>query len=106
MEVESGKEFEEQGLLQAYLQQIYTQKVKGDRKWPAAEQLGTGRQDTEKAEVINDFFALVFTGNICFQDSQTHVNIWNKEDYLKEDQIRKYLNKQVHWVWWDAHEAS
>lgn len=80
MEVEPGKEFEEQGLLQAYLQQICMQKVKGDRKWHSAEQLGIGWEDTEKARVLSDFFALVFTGSICFQDSQAHVSIWNKED--------------------------
>lgn len=37
-------------------------------------------KDTEKAKVLNAFFALDFTRNICLQDSQARENIWNKED--------------------------
>ena len=37
-------------------------------------------KDTEKAKVLNVFFALDFTIKICLQASQARGNVWNKKD--------------------------
>lgn len=37
-------------------------------------------KDTEKAKVVNVFFALDFTIKICLQASQACGNVWNKKD--------------------------
>lgn len=52
----------------------------------------------EKTEVHNAFFALVFTGRICLQDSktlETSGKVWTQEDLLsvEEDQVWEHLNR-------------
>lgn len=51
----------------------------------------------EKAKVLNAFFALVFTGKICPQESEfpeTPGKAWRKESVplVEEDQAREHLN--------------
>lgn len=55
------------------------------------------RKNTGKAEVLEAFFALIFTGKICLQESQspeTTGKAWSKEDLslVEEAQVRGHLN--------------
>lgn len=55
-------------------------------------------KDTEKAEVLNAAFALVFTGQTgteLSQDLEMNGKVWSKADValVEEDQIREHLNK-------------
>lgn len=52
----------------------------------------------EQAEVLNVFFASVFTGKTCLQEPQARETIgkvWSKKDLplVEEDQAMKYLDK-------------
>lgn len=56
--------------------------------------MGFGK-DRKNSEVLSDFFALVFTGKICLQESRvtkTSGKVWSKKNVplVEEDQ---YLNK-------------
>lgn len=53
--------------------------------------------DMGKVEVIYNFFASIFTGNIGLQESQaseTRRKVWSKEEVpsVDEDQVREHLN--------------
>ncbi|GAB0204486.1 mitochondrial enolase superfamily member 1 [Grus japonensis] len=55
-------------------------------------------EDTEKAELLNVFFASVFTAKASPQETQTlevGEEVWRKEDLplVKEDQVREHLGK-------------
>lgn len=54
-------------------------------------------QNMEKAEVLNAFFMLVFTGKTSLQESKVLENsreVWRKENlhFVRDDQIREYLS--------------
>ncbi|GAB0187639.1 mitochondrial enolase superfamily member 1 [Grus japonensis] len=55
-------------------------------------------EDTEKAELLNAFFALIFTAKTSPQESQTlevGEKVWRKEDLplVEEDWVREHLGK-------------
>lgn len=56
------------------------------------------KENMEKAEVLDVFFALVFIGRICLLESQaleTSGKVWSNEDLVsvEKDQAREHLNK-------------
>ncbi|GAB0189155.1 mitochondrial enolase superfamily member 1 [Grus japonensis] len=57
-------------------------------------------EDTEKAELLNAFFASVFTAKASPQESQTlevGEKVWRKEDFplVEEDRVRDHLGKFI-----------
>lgn len=59
---------------------------------------GAGDQvtkDMEKSMFLTSFYASVFTGKICLQDSWAPETVWNEDDLslVEEDQVREHLNR-------------
>lgn len=88
--VESGKKYE--GQQEKILQIINSKRKIKENMGPLLNGAGaTVTEDTEEPEVLNAFFASVFTGKPDFQKYQipdTRGRVWSK-DYLPSVRIRR-----------------
>lgn len=52
-------------------------------------------KNMERSMFLITFYALVFTGKICLQESWAPEKVWNKDDLplVEEDQVREHLNR-------------